>query len=117
MHSCRAPPKDQAQYERWSLVYFTRPNDAATLRHLGEQSDVIAAAVMRAPPGKYEPGVTAEEWLVRRVRSQRVSQYKVCLRSDFNADSSTHRDTGFMTLRCKASTPILCNSTTSYRIA
>ena len=73
----RPPPKDQAQYERWSLVFFTRPNDTAILHHLGDQSALIAAAVARAAPGKYAPGVTAQEWLMRRIRSQRVSQYKV----------------------------------------
>ncbi|PIL36349.1 hypothetical protein GSI_00037 [Ganoderma sinense ZZ0214-1] len=78
IHRVVPPPKEQAQHERWSLVFFTRPNDSAPLHHLGAQSPAIAAAVAgaSAPPGKYAPGVTAEEWLMRRVRAQRVSQYK-----------------------------------------
>ena len=71
------PPKDQAQYERWSLVYFTRPHDTVVLRHQGEKSAMIADAVAKAPAGKYEPGVTAAEWLVRRIRSQRGAHYNV----------------------------------------
>ncbi|EJF60000.1 Clavaminate synthase-like protein [Dichomitus squalens LYAD-421 SS1] len=76
IHRVIPPPKDQAQYERWSVVFFTRPNDTAMLRHLSAQSAVISDAVARAPAGKYEPGVTAEEWLMRRIRSQRATQYK-----------------------------------------
>ena len=81
----RPPPKDQAQHERWSLVFFTRPNDTVMLHHLADDSPQIAAAVARAPPGKYAPGVTAEEWLMRRIRAQRVTQYKVRLRPSLPA--------------------------------
>ena len=79
LHSrpCSPPPKAQAQYERWSLVFFTRPNDTVELHHLANKSAMIADAVAKAPAGKYEPGTTAQEWLARRVRSQRASQYKV----------------------------------------
>ncbi len=81
-HDHRPPPKEQAQHERWSLVFFTRPNDTVTLHHLAAHSAQIAAAVaLSAAPGKYAPGVTAEEWLMRRVRAQRVTQYKVCSHS------------------------------------
>ncbi|KAI0686229.1 Clavaminate synthase-like protein [Earliella scabrosa] len=76
IHRVIPPPKAQAQYERWSLVFFTRPNDTVELHHLANKSAMIADAVAKAPAGKYEPGTTAEEWLARRVRSQRASQYK-----------------------------------------
>ena len=33
---------------------------------------------MRAPPGKYEPGTTSAEWLVRRIRAKRIAHYNVC---------------------------------------
>lgn len=71
------PPKEQAQYERWSLVFFTRPNDDVVLRSLSDQSAGIAEAASKAPPEKYNPGVTAKEWLARRIKSQRVTNYKV----------------------------------------
>ncbi|KAI0333381.1 Clavaminate synthase-like protein [Cubamyces sp. BRFM 1775] len=76
IHRVMPPPKDQAQYERWSLVFFTRPNDDVTLHALAEKSPKIAEAVSKAPPGKYEPGVTAKQWLARRIGSQRATNYK-----------------------------------------
>ncbi|CDO69473.1 hypothetical protein BN946_scf184817.g33 [Trametes cinnabarina] len=76
VHRVMPPPGEQANFERFSLVFFTRPNDQAILRALSEKSLTIAEAVSRAPPGRYEPGVTAKEWLVRRIKSQRVTNYK-----------------------------------------
>ncbi|KAI0640625.1 Clavaminate synthase-like protein [Trametes meyenii] len=76
IHRVIPPPGDQARHERWSLVFFTRPNDDAVLRALIQQSAQIASAVAKAPPGKYAPEVSAKEWLARRVGSQRVANYK-----------------------------------------
>ncbi|KAI0773527.1 Clavaminate synthase-like protein [Fomes fomentarius] len=76
IHRVIPPPKAQAQYERWSLVFFTRPNDSVELRHQAEKSAMIAEAVARAPRGKYEPGATAQEWLARRIRVQRIDNFK-----------------------------------------
>ncbi|KAI0751881.1 Clavaminate synthase-like protein [Daedaleopsis nitida] len=75
IHRVVAPPKAQAEYERWSVVYFTRPNDTVELRALKEKSAQIAEAVANAPEGKYKPGVTAKEWLFSRLRSQRIEHY------------------------------------------
>ncbi|TBU57812.1 Clavaminate synthase-like protein [Dichomitus squalens] len=75
IHRVVPPPKDQGQYDRWSLIYFTRPNDTAPLKHLGEKSPMIAEAVARAPAGKYEPGMTMAEWMVRRIRAKRGANY------------------------------------------
>ena len=73
------PPKEQAQYDRYSVVFFTRPNDNVELRALADQNETIAEAVARAPPGKYTPGVTSEEWQVRRFKARRIANYKVSL--------------------------------------
>ncbi|KAH9911089.1 Clavaminate synthase-like protein [Epithele typhae] len=62
------PPREQAQYERHSVVFFTRPNDTVELRALSAQSERIAAA--------HAPGVTVMGWLVRMVKSQRVTNYE-----------------------------------------
>ncbi|KAI1790646.1 Clavaminate synthase-like protein [Ganoderma leucocontextum] len=75
IHRVIPPPGDQAQYERWSLVYFTRPTDTIELQHQAEKSTKIAEAVAKAPPGKYEPGTTSAEWLMRRIRAKRVAHY------------------------------------------
>ncbi|KAI8990726.1 Clavaminate synthase-like protein [Trametes punicea] len=75
IHRVMPPPGKQANYERWSVVYFTRPNDHVILRALIEKSPKIAEAVARAPDRKYETGVTSKEWLTRRIRSQRAENY------------------------------------------
>ena len=85
------PPKDQAQYERWSLVYFTRPHDTVVLRHQGEKSAMIADAVAKAPAGKFDTGVTAGEWLARRIRGTRTTQFKVRRRYRFRRDHELMR--------------------------
>ncbi|KAI0772544.1 Clavaminate synthase-like protein [Trametes elegans] len=77
IHRVIPPPKDQANCERWSLVFFTRPNDDAMLRALQDESPQIADAVRKAPSGKFETGSTAVQWLTRRIKSQRVANYKV----------------------------------------
>ncbi|KAH9919166.1 Clavaminate synthase-like protein [Epithele typhae] len=69
IHRVVPPPREQAQYERHSVMFFPRPNATVELRAMSAQSERIAA---------YAPGVTAMEWLVRRVNSQRVTNYKVC---------------------------------------
>ena len=74
------PPKEQAKLERWSLVFFTRPSFDAPMRALTEQSSMIAEAVAKAPAGKFETGVTAGEWLARRILITRASRFKVSRR-------------------------------------
>ncbi|KAI0822435.1 hypothetical protein BC628DRAFT_1389836 [Trametes gibbosa] len=76
IHRVIPPPKEQAQHERWSVVFFTRPNDNVELHDLSQESALIAEAVAKAPMGKYRPGVTAKEWLARRVGAQRYTNYK-----------------------------------------
>jgi len=73
LHRVVPPPKEQAAYERWSLVFFTRPGDAITLRPLSDESPIIAEAVSKAPnPELYNTGSTAKDWFARRVRNQRI---------------------------------------------
>ena len=73
MHRVVAPPGNQAELERWSLVFFTRPGNSVPLRALVEDSPIIAEAVKNAPADKhFETGVTAYEWFVRRIKNQRI---------------------------------------------
>lgn len=68
-----APPGDQANYERWSLVYFTRPGNSVELRALTDESPAIAEAVSKASdPTVYQTGSTAEQWFARRIKNQRI---------------------------------------------
>ena len=85
------PPKEQAKLERWSLVFFTRPNFDAPMRALTEQSTLVAEAVAKAPAGKFDTGVTAGEWLARRIRGTRTTQFNVRRRYRFHRDHELMR--------------------------
>ncbi|KAI0923895.1 hypothetical protein AcV5_009309 [Taiwanofungus camphoratus] len=74
MHRVVPPPKEQCEYERYSLAFFTRPHNTVILRALKESS-AVADAVARAPMGKFEPGVSARDWLMRRVKNLRINNY------------------------------------------
>ncbi|KAM5537801.1 hypothetical protein V8D89_008569 [Ganoderma adspersum] len=65
-----------AKFERWSLVFFTRPSFDAAMRALTELSSMIAAAVATSPAGKFETGVTAGEWLARHILITRANRFK-----------------------------------------
>ncbi|EKM58766.1 uncharacterized protein PHACADRAFT_248843 [Phanerochaete carnosa HHB-10118-sp] len=73
LHRVVTPPREQATHERWSLVFFSRPNNSAELRALADLSPVVAAAVRAAPdPAKFETGQTARAWFARRIKNQRI---------------------------------------------
>ncbi|TBU22681.1 Clavaminate synthase-like protein [Dichomitus squalens] len=76
IHRVVPPPKEQAKLERWSLVFFTRPSYNTPMKALTEHSAIVAEAVVKAPAGKFDSGVTAGEWLARRIRGTRAAQYK-----------------------------------------
>ncbi|KAG2075289.1 Clavaminate synthase-like protein [Suillus decipiens] len=73
IHRVVTPPGVQAEYERWSLVFFIRPGNSKVLRALVESSDSIAEAVKKRPDRNFETGSTAMVWFMRRVKNQRVS--------------------------------------------
>jgi len=74
LHRVVNPPGAQASLDRYSLVYFTRPADSVVLRALTDESPLIADAVAHASdPKRFEPGVTALEWLTRRVKNRRAA--------------------------------------------
>jgi len=73
IHRVVAPPGVQAEYERWSLVFFTRPGNSKVLRALVESSHIIADAVKKRPDKNFETGSTAAEWFARRIKNQRIN--------------------------------------------
>lgn len=80
MHRVVPPPGAQAAYDRWSLVFFTRPADKAGLKALADESEVIRKAVEQKNEEerrKYFPGETAGEWFLRRVKYTRVRNMTV----------------------------------------
>ncbi|KAJ7661592.1 hypothetical protein DFH06DRAFT_376782 [Mycena polygramma] len=71
LHRVVPPPGAQSQFERWSLVYFTRPGNDVQLRALVEDSQIIADAVARADKS-FKTGCTSLEWFTRRIKNQRM---------------------------------------------
>ncbi|KAK7452195.1 hypothetical protein VKT23_012298 [Stygiomarasmius scandens] len=77
IHRVVPPPGEQSTLDRWSLVFFFRPGNSVLLRALTDQSPVIADAVNAADGSiDFNPGETAEEWFVRRVKYQRLNNRK-----------------------------------------
>ncbi|KAF8646252.1 hypothetical protein AX16_007309 [Volvariella volvacea WC 439] len=85
LHRVVPPPGLQGAYERWSLVYFTRPGNSVVLRALVDESPIIAEAVTKAQQAaesggenltNFETGSTAAEWFARRIKYQRISNRK-----------------------------------------
>ncbi|KAF8905637.1 hypothetical protein CPB85DRAFT_1437291 [Mucidula mucida] len=71
-HRVLPPPKEQSKYERWSLVFFTRPGNSVSLKALSDHSSIIAAS-----PGRdLDSGATALDWFMRRQSKWRVSNQK-----------------------------------------
>ncbi|KAH9949158.1 Clavaminate synthase-like protein [Amylocystis lapponica] len=75
MHRVVPPPKEQAELERWSLVFFTRPGNSVMLRALVDENRTIAEAAAQYP-NKFETGSTAHEWFTRRTMNQRLNNRK-----------------------------------------
>ncbi|KAK7051466.1 hypothetical protein VNI00_004440 [Paramarasmius palmivorus] len=77
IHRVVPPPGAQSKFERWSLVYFTRPGASVVLRPLSDLSEDIATAIKNRPDAEsLNTGVTAEEWFARRIKNQRMNNRK-----------------------------------------
>ncbi|KAF5391868.1 hypothetical protein D9757_001847 [Collybiopsis confluens] len=75
IHRVCAPPGAQANFDRWSQVFFYRPGNSVALRPLVDESPIIAEAFSRLPEEQRDaltPGVTAYEWSTRRRKYQRM---------------------------------------------
>lgn len=71
IHRVAAPPCVQGDSTRYSLVYFSRPEDSVMLRRL-EGSDLI-------PPigeGQVEEEINSKDWIIRRALGTRVNLVK-----------------------------------------
>lgn len=75
----RPPPLAQSHFDRWSLVYFTRPGDSVHLKALVGESTIIAKAVAETPDRDFDSGATASQWFARRQAKWRVDNQKVML--------------------------------------
>ncbi|EIN05629.1 Clavaminate synthase-like protein [Punctularia strigosozonata HHB-11173 SS5] len=79
MHRVVPPPGEQSKFERWSLVFFTRPGNSVPLRALEAESALIAEAVEKADDSeKYRGTWTSSDWFARRIKNQRLRNRTVC---------------------------------------
>ncbi|KAF9225086.1 Clavaminate synthase-like protein [Gyrodon lividus] len=76
IHRVVPAPGAQGNFERLSLVFFTRPGNSQALRALAEDSIIIAEAVKQRPEKNFETGSTAAEWFARRAKYLRISNRK-----------------------------------------
>lgn len=70
IHRVISPPGKQAEWTRYSLVYFARLEDEVLLRRL--ESPVIP----ELGEGEVEEVVNAKDWIIRRAISKRVGNFR-----------------------------------------
>ncbi|KAF6749564.1 Clavaminate synthase-like protein [Ephemerocybe angulata] len=77
-HRVQPPPGEQAEYERWSLVYFYRPSNDVEIAPLITQCSLIADAAKNPPriPIPLESGTTASQWFKKRQGMWRTDSEK-----------------------------------------
>ena len=71
IHRVVSPPGAQADHTRYSLVYFSRPEDDVVLKRL-EGSDVIP----ELGEGEIDEEVNSKDWITRRAMTKRTMVYK-----------------------------------------
>lgn len=67
IHRVVAPPGEQGNSTRYSLVYFARPEDSVTLRRLDG-----SAIIPRLVEGQVEEDINSKDWIIRRALGRRV---------------------------------------------
>jgi len=68
LHRVVRPPGSQVDMERYSLVYFCRPEHAVVMRRL--------KGTQIAEGGEDDEGVSTQEWLKRRHLGRKVQYFK-----------------------------------------
>lgn len=71
IHRVVSPPGAQAECTRYSLVYFSRPEDDVVLKRL-EGSNVIP----ELGEGEVDEEVSSKDWIIRRAMTKRTMVYK-----------------------------------------
>lgn len=83
LHRAVPPPGAQAFETRWSMGYFSRPANDATLRALDESPLVQNALSQMSHEERavYYPNVTQGDWYARRMNNIELKNRKVCWKS------------------------------------
>ena len=83
IHRVVSPPGAQADCTRYSLVYFSRPEDDVILKRL-DGSDVIPGL----GEGEVDEEVSSKDWIIRRAMTKRTMVYK---QGDWEKTTGTER--------------------------
>ncbi|KAL4872588.1 hypothetical protein BDV12DRAFT_182930 [Aspergillus spectabilis] len=67
IHRVVSPPGAQAESTRYSLVYFSRPEDDVPLRRLGGSS-----RIPELEEGVVEEAINSKDWIIRRALGRRI---------------------------------------------
>ncbi|KAL5002039.1 hypothetical protein BDV10DRAFT_202936 [Aspergillus recurvatus] len=67
IHRVVSPPGEQADSTRYSLVYFSRPEDDVPLRRLDGSS-----RIPKLDEGLVEESISSKDWIIRRALGRRV---------------------------------------------
>lgn len=87
IHRVVSPPGPQTESTRYSLVYFSRPEDDVLLKRL-QGSDVIPPL----PDGVVEEEVNSKDWIIRRALGNRTNLHdKVDLESARGTEQISRR--------------------------
>jgi isopenicillin N synthase-like dioxygenase len=70
IHRVVSPPGSQAEHTRYSLVYFSRPEDDVFLKRLESKK------IPPLPEGEEEEEIMSKDWILRRALSHRVALNK-----------------------------------------
>ena len=83
LHRVVGPPGAQAKLTRYSLAYFTRPENDVLLRRLDGSS-----VIPELGDGEMEEVITAKDWIQRRGHARRVGIFR-----DGQEDKGTFKGT------------------------
>jgi isopenicillin N synthase-like dioxygenase len=71
IHRVVSPPGLQADTTRYSLIYFSRPEDNVPLKRLAESTRIPPL-----PQGVVEEDINSKDWIIRRALGHRVALHK-----------------------------------------
>ena len=81
IHRVVSPPGSQADLTRYSLVYFSRPEDDVPMKRLGGSSRIPPI-----PQGMVEEEINSRAWVIRRALHNRAALHKTI---DFGVGAGT----------------------------
>jgi isopenicillin N synthase-like dioxygenase len=82
IHRVAAPPGQQADWTRYSLVYFSRPEDDVVLKRLDGSE-----RIPELRDGDVEEEVNSKDWIIRRALGKRADLGEI----DFEKSAGTEQ--------------------------